>query len=465
MPRSFGVLLLLTALVAYASGQVDEVLKWQKVEYDVPAEVLQRENGYIPIGNIPMGAVHYKNRVFVAVARRRWGIPSTLNVVDISPPFPNSNVVLKPYPNFELNELRADLQPDANRIVTVYRPRVDRCDRLWFVDTGMMEIPGNFTVVQRPSVWSIDLKTNTPIHRFEIPKEAVETGYGLTSITLDVDPSDCEKVFVYISDLQTYRMVVYDYQNRRAWRFLHNYFFLNPLEGDYTIQGINFAWDDGIFSIALGNPDPVSKFRTAYFHALSSNSEFTVSTQVLRNETASQRSWHGGDFQLLGYRGARTQSSIHAFDPETGVIFFALIQQNAVSCWDSNKPFAPQNMAIVYKNDRDIVYPNDLSIDQDGYVWFMTNSIIKLLYSELKLDEFNFFVWRANIKEIIKGTVCDPASPPNVHTTQRFGDENNNDRVTFYEYKDKEGPGGGPYGGWGHGGKGQHGGKGHGRRP
>lgn len=37
---------------------------------------------------------------------------------------------------------QADLQPDANRLVTVYRPRVDRCDRLWFVDTGMMEIPG-----------------------------------------------------------------------------------------------------------------------------------------------------------------------------------------------------------------------------------------------------------------------------------------------------------------------------------
>uniref|UniRef100_A0A240PPN2 Major royal jelly protein n=1 Tax=Anopheles epiroticus TaxID=199890 RepID=A0A240PPN2_9DIPT len=444
-------LLLLATLVALASAQVEEVLKWQKVEYDVPAEVLQRENGYIPVGNIPMGAVHHKNRVFVAVARRRWGIPSTLNVVDISPPFPNTNVVLKPYPSFELNELRADLQPDANRIVTVYRPRVDRCDRLWFVDTGMMEIPGNFTVVQRPSVWSIDLTTNQPIHRFEIPKEAVETGYGLTSITLDVDPSDCEKVFVYISDLQTYRMVVYDYANRRAWRFLHNYFFLNPLEGDYLIQGINFAWDDGIFSIALGNPDPVTKFRTAYFHALSSNSEFTVSTRVLRNETASQRSWHGTDFQLLGYRGSKSQSSIHAFDPETGVIFFALIQQNAILCWDSAKPFAPQNMAIVYKNDRDIVYPNDLSIDQNGYVWFMTNSIIKLLYTQLNLDEFNFFVWRANIKQLIKGTVCDPASPPNVQSGQRFGDENNNDRVTFYEFKDKYGPGGGPYGGWGHG--------------
>ncbi|XP_058467637.1 L-dopachrome tautomerase yellow-f2-like [Malaya genurostris] len=428
---------------------VEEVLKWQQVQFDVPESVTANPDGYIPINNIPMSGVHYQNRVFVTVPRRRWGIPSTLNVVQISPPFPNTNPILKPYPNFELNELRSDLQPDANRIVTVYRPRVDRCDRLWFIDTGMMEIPGNFTIVQRPSIWAIDLKTDTPIHRYEIPAKDVDSGYGLTSITLDVDPDDCEKVFVYISDLQTYRMLVYDYQNQKSWRFLHNYFFLNPLEGDFRIQGIPFSWDDGIFSIALSNPDPVTKFRTAYFHALSSNSEFTVSTAVLRNETASKRSYHDNDFQLLGYRGAQSQSSIHAFDRETGVIFFALIQQNAISCWDTKKPFAPQNMAIIYKNDAEIVYPNDLAIDNDGYVWFMSNSIIKLLYTKLNLDEFNFHIWRANIRQAIKGTVCDPAIRPNVDAVQRFGESTGGDRVTFLEYKDKYGPGGGPFGGWG----------------
>ncbi|XP_055588223.1 L-dopachrome tautomerase yellow-f2-like [Uranotaenia lowii] len=446
-------LLCLLGLTASACGQrgTEEVLKWQQVTYDVPESVLSAPDAYIPIGNIPMSGVHYKNRVFVTVPRRRWGIPSTLNEVVLTPPFPNTNPVLKPYPSFELNELRADLQPDANRLVTVYRPRVDRCDRLWFVDTGMMEIPNNFTIVQRPSIWAIDLKTNKPIHRYEIPKKDVDSGYGLTSITLDVDPDDCEKVFVYISDLQTYRMIVYDYQNQNSWRFVHNYFFLNPLEGDYTIQGIPFAWDDGIFSIALSRPDPQTKFRTAYFHALSSNSEFVVSTSVLRNETASKRGYHGNDFKLLGYRGAKSQSSIHALDQETGVVFFALVQQNAVSCWDSRKPFAPQNMAIIYKNDNDIVYPNDLSIDNDGYVWFMSNSIIKLLYTKLDLNEFNFHIWRTNIKEAIKGTVCDPAVKPNVDTDQRTGETSGGDSITFLEFNDKHGPGGGPHGGWGHG--------------
>lgn len=81
----------------------------------------------------------------------------------------------------------------------------------------------------------------------------------------------------------------------------------------------------------------------------------------------------------------------------------------------------------------------------------MSNSIIKLLYTRLDLNEFNFHIWRANIKEVIKGTVCDPAVKANVDADQRFGEGGDGDRVTFIEHKDKYGPGGGPYGGWGQG--------------
>lgn len=34
-------------------------------------------------------------------------------------------------------------QPDSNRIISVYRTRLDACNRLWFVDTGLLEYPSN----------------------------------------------------------------------------------------------------------------------------------------------------------------------------------------------------------------------------------------------------------------------------------------------------------------------------------
>lgn len=39
-------------------------------------------------------------------------------------------------------------------------------------------------------------------------------------------------------------------------------------------------------------------FKTAYFHAMASTSEFEVSTRILKNQTASTRSNHGIDFRV-----------------------------------------------------------------------------------------------------------------------------------------------------------------------
>lgn len=44
---------------------------------------------------------------------------------------------LRPYPNLKANSLDSETP-----LVNVYRTRVDACDRLWMVDTGIDEGPG-----------------------------------------------------------------------------------------------------------------------------------------------------------------------------------------------------------------------------------------------------------------------------------------------------------------------------------
>ena len=175
----------------------------------------------------------------------------------------------------------------------MYRPRVDTCDRLWFVDTGVLEYPGNTKIIQPPSIWIMDLKTNKLINRYEIPSAVVDNGFGLASLVIDV--IDCSRSFAYIPDLQNYRLIVYSLAENTAWRFIHNYFHLNPFEGDYngkemklrlhfkpvlfhnsiiilyslhSVNGFQFSWDDGIFSITLGEA-AADSYRLAYFHPLS----------------------------------------------------------------------------------------------------------------------------------------------------------------------------------------------------
>lgn len=90
--------------------------------------------------NIPMGANVWKNKLFITVPRRRLGVPSTLNYVSMNSKR-RQNVPLIPYPDYKTNALYTQYSRQ-HRFVSIYRVAVDVCDRLWFVDTGVIEIPG-----------------------------------------------------------------------------------------------------------------------------------------------------------------------------------------------------------------------------------------------------------------------------------------------------------------------------------
>lgn len=90
-----------------------------------------------------MGVSHHKGRLFICVPRRRVGIPATLNVINMNKvPKTSISPHLTGYPSYETNFLEPDMKPDEHRIVSVYRTRVDECERLWFIDTGLLEYPG-----------------------------------------------------------------------------------------------------------------------------------------------------------------------------------------------------------------------------------------------------------------------------------------------------------------------------------
>lgn len=199
------------------------------------------------------------------------------------------------------------------------------------------------------------------VNRFDIPESIVARGNGLASITADVDANDCGNAFAYLPDLAVYRLHVYSLKQNRIWSFTHNFFHFDPLQGDLDIAGVQFQWNDGIFSIALGKKNP-DGFKTAYFHAMASMSTFAVSTRVLKNETASTRSNHGRDFRHLGIRGPNSQSTMHSFDESTGVIFYAQIHKNGVACWNTEKPASPENLILIDQDDDAMIYPCDLNV-------------------------------------------------------------------------------------------------------
>jgi dopachrome tautomerase len=92
-------------------------------------------------------------------------------------------------------------------------------------------VPGNATIVQRPSIWMIDLKTDTVLNRYEIPPPS--SGSGFASITIDV--IDCEQnSFAYLPDLLASQILVYSLRENRSYIVNHNFFHMHPFQGELS---------------------------------------------------------------------------------------------------------------------------------------------------------------------------------------------------------------------------------------
>ncbi|XP_037948418.1 L-dopachrome tautomerase yellow-f2-like isoform X2 [Teleopsis dalmanni] len=366
---------------------------------------VENNSSYIAYNNVPMGATHFQGRLFITMPRRRVGIPSTLNYIDMIKDGNNPSPKLHAYPNFDTNDINSISQSNSQSLVSVYRTTTDLCQRLWFIDTGMLEYPNNHTQVKRPSIWIIDLKTDAVIKRFEIQPQIVESGRGLASITIDVRAQQCNKAFAYVPDLVSNQLYVYSLETDRIWTFRHNYFNFDPISGDLSIGGQTFRWNDGIFSTTLGAIQR-NGYRDVYFHPMASTNEFVVSSSILQNETNAARSDHGRDFRILGNRGINKQSTMHEYDERTGIIFYDEIHRNGVGCWNTRKPFSAENHGTVAQDEARMIYPSDLTIDDNGTIWVMTNSMPLFIYSTLDSNTFNFRVWKQNVYEAAKNTIC-----------------------------------------------------------
>ena len=53
---------------------------------------------------------------------------------------------------------------------------------------------------------------------------------------------------------------------------------------------------------------------------------------------------------------------MHSYHAATGVIYYAQINKNAVSCWNSNKELKAANFKEVVRDNDKLIYPSDLSV-------------------------------------------------------------------------------------------------------
>ncbi|KAJ8674538.1 hypothetical protein QAD02_005800 [Eretmocerus hayati] len=158
----FAVMLLLMCI---ASTRVnchppDEVYSWHNLDYNFPNESMRQaitdSGNFVPANNLPVGIAVWNDKMFITVPRWRKGVPSNLNYISMSTNT-GTSPKLTAYPSWEANDVHSS---GDEVIVSIFRVRVDACDRLWGVDTGIADILGDTKIVRPPRLIVIDLKTD-----------------------------------------------------------------------------------------------------------------------------------------------------------------------------------------------------------------------------------------------------------------------------------------------------------------
>ncbi|XP_057653642.1 protein yellow [Diorhabda carinulata] len=400
----FSLLCILKDTVAIDSLKV--AFQWKQIDYDFPSPEAKwdatNKRQYIPENNLPLGLEVYGDRIFITLPRWKEGVAASLTYIKMTdnPVSP----LLRPYPDWETHNQDVEIPG----IVSAFRIRADSCGRLWVIDSGYKNMLDQ-TIAKKvtPRLLIFDLTTDKLIRTYEIPKDQWHTEESFFA-NIAVDEKNCDDSFTYLADLGHPALVVYDYKQNKSWMIQHHYFNIDPLAGKMNVSGISFQWEDGLFGLALSEKDSEG-YSTLYFHPMTSFNEFKVSTKILTNEELVKNSTAiFGEFKLLGSRGPKAQSGVSFLHKKTGVLFYALINLNAVACWRTSlKNYTMESQGRVFMSNELMVFPNDIKVDANDTIWVLSDKLPIFMYKHLNYREYNFRILKSSVKEAITGTTCD----------------------------------------------------------
>lgn len=111
-------------------------------------------------------------------------------------------------------------------IISPFRIRVDRCERLWVLDTGFTDILQNPEQEAPPALLVYDLKNDRLLRKFVIPEDQKTHDSLFANIALE--DYSCEDTFAYLGDLGGPGLVVYSWKSRKSWLVKHRFFQPDP---------------------------------------------------------------------------------------------------------------------------------------------------------------------------------------------------------------------------------------------
>lgn len=260
---------------------LETIKQWNLVTYDFPYDWPVNDKDLFNAEQVVTTGLEIGNhRIFLATPRLFSGVPATIST--ISRNTIGDSPVLKAFPNWS-HHAAGLKQYNCSDIglVSVYRLKIDSCNRLWALDAGVSRSLEDFEVTCPPKILIYDLNTDQVVRRIDFPKEVVRKESLFTNIIVDETTSrpenHCDDAVVYISDTVEPAIVVYDSGRDLTWRLSHPSMYADPDFSESRIGNDRFNLSDGIVGLAF---DVESS--TVYFQPLATDRLFSVSAAALR---------------------------------------------------------------------------------------------------------------------------------------------------------------------------------------
>lgn len=205
---------------------------WKLLSYNNPIPTRANDpNFYNPQNVLITGIAVTEDRIFIATPKLFSGVSSTVSWVPKAQL--GDSPLLQAYPDWSFsNTARTNFNCSDLILTSVYRLRIDSCNRLWLLDAGVSRSLEDYQITCPPKILVVDLNTDRVVRRIDFPPEVLRGETLFTNMVIDeTTAKSCDDVFVYITDTVEPGIIVYDSSKDVTWRVSHPGEVLSMLSG------------------------------------------------------------------------------------------------------------------------------------------------------------------------------------------------------------------------------------------
>ncbi|XP_011503215.1 PREDICTED: protein yellow-like [Ceratosolen solmsi marchali] len=368
--------------------------QWNYLNYTWPSEEAylkaDKDESYVEKNNIITGIKLWKDKMYLTIPRYRNGVPVTLAVTSSTPINGQTAPKLEPYPNWDMQRIG-----DCSAFQFVQSIEIDPKGRMWVLDTGRSTtMTFNMNTSCSPRLVILDIKNRGSVLRsYPFPIEVAHPESAFLN-DIVIDHEDGGIAYIVDSDDKNPGIIVFSLQNNTSWKVSHESMKAKPDAIGFIIEQTRVTQSTPINGIAL-SPANTSGDRTLYYTPLSSFNIFAVPTKVLKSE--SLRDNIGQYIRVLGRKPSQTDGMMMS---NTGILYFGLLADDAVSMWDSKNPSFVTGQRIISRDHHLMQWPTSFAFDERDQLWCITNRLHTFLDNSLNIEKPNFraIMARVNMK-------------------------------------------------------------------